>query len=56
MAELTKENLVQLLGSVEEFSAEQIKEQLAIRDKAAAALLTKFRKAQGIEVKGAVRR
>jgi len=55
MADLTKENLTKLLGSVEDFSADVIKEQLAIRNKAVAILLARFRKAQGIKAAVKVR-
>lgn len=51
MDELTKEQLVAMLGPLEDFSAEEIRKQLDIRQKAAANQLARFRKANGLTVR-----
>lgn len=48
MDELTKEQLLAMLGNLEGFSADDIRDQLEQRQQAAAILLQKFRDQNGI--------
>lgn len=49
MDELTKEQLLAMLGSLEGFSAEDIRSQLDARQKAAGVMLATFREQNGIK-------